>query len=272
MSEWNFMSPQSKGNLLGMLRREADGLLNLASEPGGWEAPTAAGHWQVRDVVGHMVDTTEAYFRSFDAARGGGGEVREPLGLRGMNKHVDEGARAFQGTPQGELVDRLRSDYEKMHGIFEGLSPEEWAGLMPPHKYMGPIPAFFYVIFQLVDYGIHSWDVRQGSGRAHAMDADTADLLVPLIFGLWPLTANCGPDTEPFEAGVVVTGRNGCQQRARIGPEGLTFEEGSVEGAPVVFEFDPASFVLTGYGRTNAGTARGDQRLADRFLNLFFRI
>ena len=41
---------------------------------------------------------------------------------------------------------------------------------------------------------------------------------------------------------------------------------------PVVFEFDPASLVLTAFGRVNAGTYRGDAALADRFLNVFFRI
>jgi len=30
--------------------------------------------------------------------------------------------------------------------------------------------------------------------------------------------------------------------------------------------------VLTTFGRMNAGTVRGDEALADRFLNLFFRI
>ena len=41
---------------------------------------------------------------------------------------------------------------------------------------------------------------------------------------------------------------------------------------PVVLEFDAASFVLTAMGRMNAGTARGDSRLAERYTNLFFRI
>ncbi len=30
--------------------------------------------------------------------------------------------------------------------------------------------------------------------------------------------------------------------------------------------------VLTAFGRINGGNARGDQELADRFLNLFYRI
>jgi hypothetical protein len=32
------------------------------------------------------------------------------------------------------------------------------------------------------------------------------------------------------------------------------------------------SLVLTTFGRSNAGTGRGDQEIADRYLNLLFRI
>lgn len=35
---------------------------------------------------------------------------------------------------------------------------------------------------------------------------------------------------------------------------------------------DLASFVLTAFGRSNSGTIRGDRAVADRFLNVFFRI
>ena len=41
---------------------------------------------------------------------------------------------------------------------------------------------------------------------------------------------------------------------------------------PTVIEFDPASFVLTAYGRMNAGTVHGDRELAHEFLDGFFRI
>ncbi|MEP7017201.1 MAG: hypothetical protein ABI899_04175 [Actinomycetota bacterium] len=37
-------------------------------------------------------------------------------------------------------------------------------------------------------------------------------------------------------------------------------------------DVDPASFVLTAYGRYNAGTVRGDADTADRHLSSFFRI
>ncbi len=51
-----------------------------------------------------------------------------------------------------------------MMGILEGLSEDDWTDLIVPHFYMGPLPAFFYPAFQLMDYGVHSWDIRQGTG------------------------------------------------------------------------------------------------------------
>ena len=51
--------------------------------------------------------------------------------------------------------------------IFEGLDADSWGGFMVPHKYMGPLPACFYPVAQLVDYAVHTWDSRQGRGRGH---------------------------------------------------------------------------------------------------------
>jgi hypothetical protein len=111
---WSFMDPASRGNIDRVWRREAGGMLALAADPEVWEAPTGAGHWQVRDVIGHLVDTTEAYFPAFEAARGRG-TVPEPLGLPGMAKYVDEGARTCGGCPG-------RSCWSGSGGIWTGCS------------------------------------------------------------------------------------------------------------------------------------------------------
>src|SRR3979490_2311468 len=103
MSEWNFTAFASRDNLLRTVRQQSDDMLALAAAPGAWEAPTASGHWQVRDIIGDLGDTTEGYFAGFDAANGKG-TVPDPLGVRGMDKHVDEGALAFRDTPQDELL------------------------------------------------------------------------------------------------------------------------------------------------------------------------
>jgi hypothetical protein len=47
---WNFMDPASRANIDRVWRQESQGMLALASDPDVWEAPTGAGHWQVREV------------------------------------------------------------------------------------------------------------------------------------------------------------------------------------------------------------------------------
>jgi hypothetical protein len=142
---------------------------------------------------------------------------------------------------------------------------------MVPHVYMGSLPAFFYPAFQLMDYGVHSWDIRQGTGRAHGLRGDAADMLVPFMFVLWQATADTS-GAAPFELGLRVSGRNAGDYRVRIGGEGVSFEQGGLDDLPTVIEFDPGSFVLTAFGRSNSGTIRGEVGPADRYLNLFFRI
>jgi hypothetical protein len=136
---------------------------------------------------------------------------------------------------------------------------------------MGPLPTCFYPVAQLVDYTVHSWDIRQGAGQAHVMEGAAADLLVPFCFIVWQSTADCS-GVEPFSLGVRLSGNNGGETRVSVSPEGVAMEPGDVGDLPLVLEFDAASFVLTVMGRANAGTARGDTALAERFGSLFFRI
>ncbi len=71
MSEWNAMTYEGKDTILRVVRREADQMFTLAEQPGAWDAPTACESWKVKDVIGHVVDTTEGYFQAFDTARAG---------------------------------------------------------------------------------------------------------------------------------------------------------------------------------------------------------
>jgi uncharacterized protein (TIGR03083 family) len=272
MSTWNFMDPASRDTLLKLVRREAEGMFALVDNELAWTAPTRAGHWEARDVVGHLVDTTETYFVGFAAARGQGSPP--PLvPLIDMAAYVDAGAKALRDIPRADLVARCRRDLDTMMGTFNNLTDAEWSGLLVPHKYMGPLPAFFYPIFQLVDYTVHSWDLREGTGKPHGLAGDSADMLVPLCYVLWSATPKPNPDVTPFEIGIRITsGANAGDNVVTVTGAGVSIAPGSVSGLPALIEFDPTSFVLTAYGRTNTGTIRGDVDLAHRFLAGFFRI
>ena len=271
MGTWNAMTPEGKDTILRVVRQEAEQFFDLVDSDEAWEAPTGAGHWQVRDVVGHLVDTTEAYFVSFDAARNHT-EVEPAYGLAGMAVRCDEMARAFRSVPRAELVERARTDFDKMMETFDGLTDEKWTGLLVPHFYMGPLPSFFYPAFQLMDYGVHSWDVRQGTGRAHGLSGEAADLLTPFMFVLWQYTTNPVSPEGVCEIGIRITsGSNAGDTRISLTEDGFSYAAGETDDLTVL-EFDPGSFVLTAFGRSNAGTIRGDRAVADRFLNIFFRI
>ncbi len=271
MNDWDATDYAAKDNLLRVVRLEAEALFELAEAADRWSAATACPKWEVRDVVGHLIDVTESYFTGFHAAATGG-EVAEPLGVTVMRERLDQGAKVHRELSQGEAVDRLRTDFEKMMELSAALSDEEWGGQLVGHKYMGPLPAFFYPVFQLMDYSVHGWDIRQGTGRAHGRAGDTADLLVPFMFILWQATTEVRPGDEALAIGVRVSGRNAVDYLVNITDEGLSYAREDVSGMPAVIEFDPASLVLTAFGRVNAGTIRGDRAVADRFLNSFFRI
>ena len=273
-AQWDAMNPASKENLLRVVREEAGRMLQLAEVPENWEKSTPCGHWQVSDIVAHMVDVTEGYLAAFRIARAGG-IAPDPIGLRPMADRLDEHALALKSVPQAELIQRLRDDFDQMMTVFEGLSPEDWTGLMVPHPFMGPVPAFFYPTFHLVDYGVHGWDVREGLGVPTGLSGDVADFLAPIMFILWQATTV--PErvgSEPIRAGVRVSGRTGGMWRVTVTDSGYTYEPIADDGSdlPVVFDFDPGSLVLTAYGRIHGGTAYGDSALADRYRSLFHSI
>src|SRR5438067_1599971 len=86
---------------------------------------------------------------------------------------------------------------------------------------MAGLPAFFYPAFQLMDYGVHSWDIRQGTGRAHGLAGDAADLLAPFMMVLWSATTAVEPGAEPFDVGVRVTsGPNAADYRVHVSTDG----------------------------------------------------
>jgi uncharacterized protein (TIGR03083 family) len=272
MNEWNATDFAAKDNLLRVVRGEAEALFELAAAPGVWDRPTACTQWQVRDIVGHLIDVTEGYFTGFDAAASGA-EAEAPLGLTIMAERLDVRARAHRDLTSEAALDRLRADFGKLMEMAGALGPDEWAGKIVAHTYMGPLPAFFYPVFQLMDYSVHAWDIRQGTGSAQGIDGDAADLLVPFMFILWQATFTPSASGTASIGIRVLSGGNAGDYLVSVSPEGLAYEAGGdVSEAPAVIEFDPGSLVLTVFGRVNGGTIRGDRDAAAAFLNSFFRI
>jgi uncharacterized protein (TIGR03083 family) len=268
---WNFQDPAAKGRVLDAFRRQSDDMFDLVADAAHWHTPTACPGWEVRDMVGHLVDATEGYLLAFDDARRVD-HVSGAVGVSGMAKASDEAARAFRSVRREELLARFRDTTDRLLREFESVSDADWSGLVIPDPNMGPLPVMIVAAGLLGGITVHGWDVREGLGAPHAIAGDAADLLVPFVYLLWWATADTTAVEVPYAIGIRTTGHNGGDTRCDVSANGLQFAPDNIDDCAAIFEFDPATLVLTAYNRINAGTVRGDQQLATNFRSLFISI
>ncbi len=271
----NTMSYEAKPLVLDVVRTERQAFYDLIDDPANWELQTRCSEWQVRDVAGHMIDVTEGYLARWDVARSGA-TAPDALGLAAMAALLNEHALAFRSLPREEVIGRLKSGSDRLMAIFDALTEDEWGNFLVPHPYMGPLPTFFYPAFQVIDYGVHTWDIRYGLGeKLRKLDERTAGVLIPYMFVLFQYTVDAssasGVDTV---YGLEVTGGWGGRWRVTVkdGQWSAAAEEGDFEGCEAVFSFDPSDFVLSAYQRFPGGSARGDESVINRVRSLFFAI
>jgi uncharacterized protein (TIGR03083 family) len=270
----NTFAPEGKDHLLRVVRRERQDFYDLidGTNDETWKTPTACTEWEIRDVVGHLVDVTEGYIERFALARAKE-PFPEPLGLPGMARMLDEGAKRFRTSSRSQLIARLKESSDKVFKLFDALTPEQWTGELIPHKYMGPLPTMIYPAFQLIDYSVHTWDMRAGLGEVRPLSDDAANTLIPYMFIVLQVTVD-EEAAKGFDAtwGVRISGDAGGSWKVNLSNGKLTYEEASVAACPVVFNFDPNDWVLTAYQRFPGGAAIGDRQLAYKIRRLFFKI
>ncbi len=268
-------SPSGKKHLLRVLRSEADGFFELAigADDAGWQAPTPCEGWEVRDIVGHMVDVSQTYLGRYYAALEGWHTPDAP-GLRGYARAIFDGAMALHGVPQYELIGRLKASWDRLEDIWDGLSDEQWAGLNIPHKFAGPVPQFMMPVFQLMDFTYHSWDLRKALGRTAVLGEEGAGTLVPFMVMMRQFTfAEERAEGLNLTLGMEVEGPYGGTWRFSVKGDQLAIEEGELAGCQAVIRFkDAVEFCLHAYGRVEVGEIDGDQAVVDRFSGLFFSL
>src|SRR2546421_1163468 len=270
----NTFAPDGKDHLLKVVRKERQGFYDLidGTTDETWTTPTACTEWEVRDQVGHLVDVTEGYLERFALARAKK-PFPDPLGLPGMAGMLDSGSKRFRSSSREQLIARLKDDSTKMFEIFDALTPEQWTGELIPHTYMGPLPTMIYPAFQLIDYSVHSWDIRAGLGEMQPLSDDAANTLIPYMFIVLQSTVDAEA-AKGLEAtwGVRISGEAGGTWKLHLKDGALTYEEGSVADCPVVFNFTANDWVLTAYPRFPGGAVIGDRQLAYKIRRLFFKI
>jgi len=271
----NSMDYSGKDTVLDVVRKESGDFFKIVDDPKNWNVQTRCTEWEVRDIVGHMIDVTEGYLSRWDKARKN--EPANAVGVLVMGESLNEHAQAFRSLPRQEAINRLKADYAKMMDIFTRLTADEWSGFIVTHPYMGPLPTFFYPAFHVMDYGVHTWDIRWGLGeKTRKLDERTAGVLIPyMLVALLPSTVDAqSAKGVDIQYGIEISGEWGGKWRATVkdGKFEAKPETGNFEGCEAIFSFDPSDFVLTAFQRYPGGAARGDQDVIDQARHLFFTI
>src|SRR6266436_10268581 len=270
----NPMDYSGRDTVLDVARTERAKFYDIIDDPNTWYVQTRCSEWEVRDMVGHMIDVTEGYLTGWDMARKG--ETGNALGWEIMGERLNENAQAFRSLSREEAIARLKADSDRMLAIFDSLTADEWGGFNVTHPYMGPLPTLFYPAFHVMDYGIHTWDMKWGLGQKDAkLDERTAGVVVPYMFVLMMSTV----DQESvkgldIEFGVKVDGEWGGQWRVRVKDGAYTYAPAdNLDGVQARFHFKNASdFVLTTFQRFPGGETSGDPKVIDQVRHMFFRI
>ena len=271
----NPMDYSGKDTVLDVVRTEREKFQDVINDPENWNVQTRCEEWEVRDMVGHMIDVTEGYLSGWERARNGQDPV-DAVGTAVMSNKLNEKAMALRSLSREEAIDRWKTASDKMLDIFENLSADEWGNFLVGHYYMGPLPTFFYPAFHVMDYGVHTWDMHWGLGDKDAkLDERTAGVLVPYMLIVYSATV------EPSSAegvdvvyGIKVDGEWGGSWKVRV--KDGTFESEAtddLDDAEAVFHYNhPSDFVLTAFQRDDLGEATGDPEVIRQVQGLFFTI
>src|SRR2546425_4203761 len=111
------MSYADKPVVMDVIRKERQEFYDLIDDPNNWNVQTRCTEWEVRDLVGHMIDVTEGYLSRWEIAKKG--EQAEAKGLGVMGEMLNDHAMDFRKLSRDEAISRLRSDREKMMKIFD---------------------------------------------------------------------------------------------------------------------------------------------------------
>ncbi len=271
----NSMDYSGKDTVLDVVRTESARFFKIVDDPKNWNVQTRCTEWEVRDMVGHMLDVTEGYLRRWEKARKG--EPIDTAGLLVMADSLNKGAQSFRSLPREVAINRLKADYNEMMSIFQALTPEEWGGFNVTHPYMGSLPTLFYTAFHVMDYGVHTWDMNWGLGQKDAkLDERTAGVLVPyMLLALLPSTVDQeAAKSVDITVGVIVDGEWGGKWLVRVKDGKFASEAAdNLDAAQATLHFlHPSDFVLTAFQRFPGGEASGDAKVIEQFRNLFFRI
>src|SRR5437762_12945601 len=98
----NPMSAEGKDTVMTVMRRDRENFTRLVSNLKNWNVDTRCTGWEVRDLVGHMIDVMEGYFKNWDAA--GAGQEGSGVGLPVMGETLNVHALVLRRLSRDQVL------------------------------------------------------------------------------------------------------------------------------------------------------------------------
>src|SRR2546429_8867641 len=117
----NPFAAESKDTVMSVMRRDREKFTRLVSDPKNRNVDTRCVGWETRDLVGHMIDVMEGYFKNWDAAKKG--ETPTPLGMAAMGGALNDHALDFRKLSREEGLDRVKKGAQKREALSDGRKP-----------------------------------------------------------------------------------------------------------------------------------------------------
>src|SRR3989454_2748873 len=112
----NPMDYSGKDTVLDVVRTEHANFFNIVDDPDNWYVQTRCTEWEVRDLVGHMIDVTEGYLSRWEIANKG--EEAGALGLQVMGEELNDHPLRVRSLSRQDALGRLKGHTNKNNSIF----------------------------------------------------------------------------------------------------------------------------------------------------------
>src|SRR3981081_1237639 len=114
----NPFAADAKDTVMSVMRRDRAKFTRMVEDPKNWNVQTRCTELETRDLVGHMIDVMEGYFKNWEAAKKG--ETPTPMGMAAMGPTLNDHALDFRKLSREEALDRFKKDAMKFDGMLAG--------------------------------------------------------------------------------------------------------------------------------------------------------
>jgi uncharacterized protein (TIGR03083 family) len=250
--------------------------------PEAWRRPSACHHWEIRDVVGHLILGAEIYLGAI--SRGLQGNTSPPVGFplagtanaASWSALFDPMSIARRESLGDQLLATFTATSDQLHQLLVGCGPSNWETLC--YHPASLLPVRMVADLRLTELVMHGWDIRSRFEPEAHLAPESLPAFLELMAGafrwaFWPGTQRSSSVRYRFE----VTGPIPLKTDIVVEGEQARLEPGESTQANVTFRCATEPFVLLLYGRLTlphaiaAGriTAEGETGLIPTFAQWF---